>query len=89
MVKIKIENLLFWILIALLIALLLWRAFGSSPTVEAIGIALTAIGALFGWRGIRDSNKILSRVEVLGSIEQEEKKQTQILSEIKTVLEKR
>ncbi len=86
MVKIKIEHLLFWVLIALLIIMLLWRAFGSSPTTESIGLVLTVLGALFGWISIQGSKNMSAKLK---SMEQEERKQTQILSEIKAVLEKK
>lgn len=54
--EIKVEHIIFWTLILILIIFLLWRAFGSSPTVESIGLILAAIGAYFGWYGLKRSD---------------------------------
>lgn len=87
--EIKIEYILFWVLIALLIFFLLWRAFGASPTVEAIGLILTGMGAILGWYSIKGSDRVFSKLEKLDGMEQEEKKQTQILLNIENILRKK
>ena len=77
--EVKIEQILFWVIVALLIIFLLWRALGSSPPVEAVGLLLTAMGALFGWYSIKSSNKIFGKLD----------EQTNLLKDLKEILERK
>jgi len=91
--EIGLDKILFWVIIIVLIVLLVWRTFGSSPPLEALAFVLTAFGVWLGWESREGSQAVLDKLknnsEKLDSIEQEEKKQTQILLEIKTILERK
>lgn len=71
--ELKIEYLMFWIVLILLVIFLIWRTFGSSPTIEAVSFLLTAAGVGVGWIGLKASfradavheeqTKILTKVQ--------------------------
>ena len=57
--KIKIERILFWLLIALLIGLAIWKLFGSpTDTASIIAVALFAAGSeILIWRALFNIDK--------------------------------
>jgi len=75
---IPISYVFFWIALITLIILIAWRAFGSSPTIEAISFGITIFGTVLTWFGLRTSKVSNSQHD----------EQTQILKEIRDLLKK-
>ena len=45
----KVRNFLFWIAVIMLILLLAWSVFGSSPTLEQVSFALSIFFLFLAW----------------------------------------
>ena len=46
----KIEEILFWVTVLILILLFAWYVFGNSPTIEQISFVLTLFFVFFAWK---------------------------------------
>lgn len=84
--EIPVVDIFFWLALILLIVLLTWRAFGSSPTTEAVAFAVTFFGTILAWKGLKKSartentlNEIKSGLSVLSE-------HTEILKDIRNIL---
>ncbi len=99
-VEIRWDWILFWVIISLLIIILTWRTFGSSPPIEAVAFGLTLLGAWLGLEGYRNSKALNVKLNKLGEQHEEQLKfhaeqlkfhaeQVQLLRGIKEILEKK
>ncbi|MBI2040815.1 MAG: hypothetical protein HYT16_01810 [DPANN group archaeon] len=86
MKEIEIDKILFWVIIGLLIVILTWRTFGSSPPLEAVAFALTTFGAWLSWKSYKSSVRADSH---LGSMDASHAEQVLLLRDIKEILERK
>ncbi len=71
-VEVHITDVMLWVGLAVFILVMAWWVLGDSPTVEVIGLTLSFVGMLVGWRAGEDIKiikantfKILETVETI------------------------
>jgi glucose dehydrogenase len=78
-VELDVWKILFWLIIAVLLGLILWRVLGSSPAVETIALGLTALGVWLGVASMKGSQRLEGKLDL----------QSGLLKDIKDVLERK
>ncbi len=84
--EIPISYVFFWIAFIILIILLAWRTFGSSPTVEAISFGATIFGTVLTWIGLQIS---INSTENFAQMQAQHAEQTEILKDIKDLFKEK
>lgn len=53
-VDVHVSDIMLWVGVVVVIAIMAWWVLGDSPTAEIIGLTLSFAGVLFGWRAGED-----------------------------------
>lgn len=64
--KIPISYIFVWIGLIVMALLVIWYAFGSSPTLGDISLGITVLGTTLTWFGLRSSSVTNGKIDELG-----------------------